>query len=476
MSSQDEKTTGDPDALAAGGDSGEAPGRILVVDDEEHICSVLKILLEGAGYEVYTTDDGREVLDKVAKENWDVIIQDIRMPKMHGLELLKGLQALNDAPLSLVITAFESWDDAVEAMRLGAHDYIRKPFDNDHIRDLVAQAVKRKRLLQSRPEDARTAGGNLIGNTPKMHEIMRLIRRAARTDSTIVILGESGTGKELVARAIHYGSPRALGPFIPVNCGAFTESLLESELFGHMRGAFTGAVADKKGLIEIAGGGTFFLDEVAEMTPATQVKLLRVLENREFKPVGGVETRSSDVRFITATNQDLEKAVEEGRFREDLYYRLNVIPVHLPPLRERKDDIPLLAGHFLARYSTRMRKRVEGIDEDAMADLMSYDWPGNVRELENTVERAVALTEGERITREDLAGRIREGAPRAGSAGVDIGPEGVALEERLAKVERDYIVKALSMTGGNLTRAAELLDIPFRSIRYRVKKLGIERP
>jgi DNA-binding NtrC family response regulator len=473
MSSRNEKTTGDP---LAGGDSGEAPGRVLVVDDEKHIRHVLKIMLEGAGYEVEATDDGREALRKAANENWDVIIQDIRMPKMDGLELLKGLQEIDEPPLSLVITAYESWDDAVEAMRLGAHDYIRKPFDNDHLRDLVAQAVSRRRLLQSRPEDARTAGSNLIGNTKAMHDIMRLIRRAARTDSTIVILGESGTGKELVARAIHYGSPRALGPFIPVNCGAFTESLLESELFGHVRGAFTGAVADKKGLIEIAGGGTFFLDEVAEMTPATQVKLLRVLENREFKPVGGVETRSSDVRFITATNQDLEKAVEENRFREDLYYRLNVIPVHLPPLRERKDDIPLLAGHFLARYSKRMRKRVEGIDESAMTDLMSYDWPGNVRELENTVERAIALTDDQRITRDDLAGRIREGASRTGSAGVEIGPEGVALEERLAEVERNYIVKALSMTGGNLTRAAELLGIPFRSIRYRVKKLGIERP
>ena len=466
----------DPQVGAAIDPDASAPGRVLVVDDEEHIRSVLKIMLEGAGYEVHATDDGNEALGKVSEGSWDVIIQDIRMPKMNGLDLLKSLQELEEPPLSLVITAFESWDDAVEAMRLGAHDYIKKPFDNDHVRDLVAQAVSRRRMLKSRPEDARNAGGNLIGNTPGMQEIVRLIRRAARTDSTIVILGESGTGKELVARAIHYGSPRALGPFIPVNCGAFTESLLESELFGHVRGAFTGAVADKKGLIEIAGGGTFFLDEVAEISPATQVKLLRVLENREFKPVGDVGTKASDVRFITATNQDLEKAVAENRFREDLHYRLNVIPIRLPPLRERKDDIPLLAGHFLARYSKRMRKRVEAIDEDAMAHLMAYDWPGNVRELENTIERAVALTEGERITREDLGGRIRERGPQGGKGNVDLGPEGVALEERLAEVERDYITKALAMTGGNLTRAAELLGIPFRSIRYRVKKLGIERP
>jgi len=468
----------DPRSGAGVGRDESAPGRVLVVDDEEHIRSVLRILLEGAGYEVHVTDDGNEVLGKAAGESWDVIIQDIRMPKMDGLKLLKGLQELDEPPLSLVITAFESWDDAVEAMRLGAHDYIRKPFDNDHIRDLVAQAVSRRRMLQSRPEDARNAGGNLIGNTPGMQEVVRLIRRVARTDSTIVILGESGTGKELVARAIHYGSPRALGPFIPVNCGAFTESLLESELFGHVKGAFTGAVADKKGLIEIAGGGTFFLDEVAEMSPATQVKLLRVLENREFKPVGDVDTRASDVRFITATNQDLEKAVAENRFREDLYYRLNVIPVHLPPLRDRKDDIPLLAGHFLARYSGRMRKRVEAIDEDAMANLMSYDWPGNVRELENTIERAVALMEGDRITREDLSGRITAGEPQTGPlapAQLDLG-NGFNLEEYLGDVERTCIERALAMTGGNVTRAAEVLDIQFRSMRYRVKKLGIERP
>ncbi|MHC4252498.1 MAG: sigma-54-dependent transcriptional regulator [Planctomycetota bacterium] len=481
MASDSDNRTDDPQTGSGNGGDEDAPGRVIVVDDEEHIRRVLRIVLEEAGYEVFTTDDGREVLKKVGQEDWDVIIQDVKMPKMDGLALLRELQQSSDPPFSLVMTAYSTWDDAVEAMRVGAHDYIKKPFDNDDLCAAVARAVQKKRLLRELSVEGtaeRYRFSDILGNSPGMQELFRLIPRAAPTDSTILVTGESGTGKELVARAIHYGSRRAQGPFIPVNCGAFTESLLESELFGHVRGAFTGAVTDRKGLVEIASGGTFFLDEVAEMTPATQVKLLRVLESREFKPVGGVATRSSDVRFITATNQDLEKAVEEGRFREDLYYRLNVIPIHLPPLRERSEDIPLLAGHFLARYSERMRKRVEGIDEDAMALLISYDWPGNVRELENTIERAIALIEGDRISANDLAGPILRRVPPSGPPApsqLDI-EKGVDFEGYLEQVERACVAKALAATGGNLTRAAELLNIPFRSIRYRVKKLGIERP
>ncbi len=447
-------------------------GRIIIVDDEPNMRQILSILLTGEGHEVFTTDDGHEALEKIVSEKWDVVIQDVRMPKMHGLELLKAIGEVDDAPLVLVITAFSTWDDAVAAMRLGAHDYIKKPFDNEHIKTAVANAVQRRRLwerLKAEGVERRFHFTDMLGNSGGMQEVMRLIRRAAPTDSTILITGESGTGKELVARAIHYGSPRAQDPFIPVNCGAFTESLLESELFGHLRGSFTGAVADKKGLLEIADRGTFFLDEVAEMSPATQVKFLRVLENREFKPVGDVETHSVDVRFITATNQDPEKAVREGRLREDLFYRLNVILIHIPPLRDRKEDVPLLAGHFLALYSDRMRQSVERIDEDAMELLVNYDWPGNVRELENTIERAVALTEKHIVTRDDLAGRIREPVPPA------LGGDGVDLEKHLETVERSFILRALRATGGNVTKAAELLRIPFRSIRYRIKKLGIDR-
>jgi len=460
--------------MVAGPDSHtERPGRVVVVDDEPGMRGLLKIMLEGEGYEVFATDDGTEVLKKVASESWDVVIQDVRMPKMDGLSLLKALQTLKDPPFVLVITAYSTWDDAVQAMRLGAHDYIKKPFDNEHIKTVVAQAVSRRRLFarlaaEGAPRPVNL--GNITGNSPGMQQVIKLVQRAAPTDSTILIRGESGTGKELVARAIHYGSPRAQEPFIPVNCGAFTETLLESELFGHLRGSFTGAVVDKKGLLEIADGGTFFLDEIAEMSPAAQVRLLRVLENREIKPVGGVKTRSVDVRFITATNQDLEKLVKEGRFREDLYYRLNVIPIYIPPLRERLDDIPLLAGHFLALYSRRMRKKIEGIDDDAIALLMQYDWPGNVRELENMIERAVALAEGNRLTRKDLAGRVLQSSP------APLGGEGIDLDKHLEEVERTYVLRALKTTGWNLTRAAELLRIPFRSIRYRIKKLGIKKP
>ena len=451
---------------------GAEPGRVIVVDDEANIRQILMSILEGEGHVVHATDDGNEVLKLVAREAWDVVITDIRMPKMDGHKLLRAMQDVKNPPFVLVITAYSTWDAAVEAMRLGAHDYIKKPFDNDHIRATVAQAVQRRRIAaRLAAEGAEKFDlGNLIGNSSAMQTVIRMVQRAAPTDSTILIRGESGTGKELVARAIHYMSARAHEPFIPVNCGAFTESLLESELFGHVRGSFTGAVANKKGLLEIADRGTFFLDEVAEMLPATQVKFLRVLENREFKPVGGVKTVSVDVRFITATNQDLERLVKEGRFREDLYYRLNVIPVPIPPLRERRPDIPLLAGHFIALYSRRMGKPIEGIDEGALEVLMHEDWPGNVRELENMIERAVALIDGDRITRDDVAGRaLQTGPPALESDGID-------LEEMLQEVERTYIERALKTTDGNLTRAAELLGIPFRSIRYRIKKLGIERP
>ena len=466
-------STGVPDAARKSGPESGETGRVIVVDDEANIRRVLQVMLEADGHTVFTTDDGREVLKKIVEESWDVIIGDVQMPKMHGHELLRELQAVANPPLVLVITAYSTWHDAVEAMRLGAHDYIRKPFDNDHIRATVARAIWRRRLLARLAAEGganRPRPSDILGSSGGILEVLRFIQRAAPTDSTVLILGESGTGKELVARAVHYSSLRAQGPFIPVNCGGFTETLLESELFGHVRGSFTGAVADKKGLVEIADGGTFFLDEVAEMSPATQVKFLRVLENREFKPVGGVKTNSVDVRFITATNQDLERLVKEGRFREDLYYRLNVIPISIPPLRDRREDIPLLAGHFLALYSKRIGKAVDGIDKDAIEILFNYDWPGNVRELENIIERAVALSEGTKVTRDDLAGRV------AGAESAALGGDGVDLEGRLEELERTYILRALKTTEWNLTRAAELLHIPFRSLRYRIKKLGIERP
>jgi two-component system response regulator PilR (NtrC family) len=462
------------------------PGRIIVVDDEPSMRKVLAAALGTEGHEVRTTDDGAEALKLYAAGGWDLVIQDLRMPKMDGLELLGRLKELDPQACVVVITAFGTWDTAVEAMRLGAYDYIKKPFDNDHLRSVVVKALDRIRAGQSGDEPdgdlPASAAEALTGNDPRIRELADMIRRVAPTDSTVLITGESGTGKERVARAIHAESLRAAEPLIPVNCGAFTETLLESELFGHVRGSFTGAVADKKGLLEVADRGTLFLDEVAEMSPQTQVKLLRSLESRSFRPVGGVTDRLVDVRFIAATNQDLQALVRRGSFREDLFYRLNVIPIELPPLRARKGDIPLLAGQFLAKYAFKTGKAVRAIDDDAAAWLKEHEWPGNVRELENTIERAVALTRSDRLTLEDLASStirrppaaaLPPGAIPAGTVQVELPAAGVSLVDHLAGIEKEYIRQALAASGGNLTRAAGLLGMTFRAIRYKVRKYGL---
>jgi DNA-binding NtrC family response regulator len=450
-------------------------GRILVVDDEENMRGVLRILLEKDGHEVATAGSGEEALELFEARVFDLVLQDIKMPGMDGLELLRRLKERDDRALVVVMTAFSTWDTAVEAMRLGAYGYIRKPFDNDEVRTLVQRALTQKHLFAQADGTIHTEAPRVIGSTPQMQEIFSLIKRVAPTDSTVVIQGESGTGKELVARLVHMHSLRAQNPLITVNCGAFTETLLESELFGHVRGAFTGAVTDKKGLLEVADGGTFFLDELGEMSLPTQVRFLRLLENREFLPVGGTETRKVDVRFLTATNRDLEAMVDRGEFREDLFYRLNVIPVHIPPLRERKDDIPLLAGHFLARYAERQSKHVTGFSPEALAYMQELDWPGNIRELENTVQRAVTLCSGEQISRAEIAtNRPRTGGRAEPVAEAPAFGEDFDLESALAEQERRYIRQALEQAEGNMTRAAELLGISFRQIRYKIKKLKIE--
>ncbi len=477
------KATGRPETGGGG-------GRIIVVDDEPSMRKVLSAALGSVGHTVHTTDDGAEALRLYASGEWDLLVQDLKMPKMDGLELLRRLKEADAAACSIVITAFGTWDTAVEAMRLGAYDYIKKPFDNDHLRSVVDKALERRRAgaASARGNEPRfSAAEALTGNDPRIREIIDVIRRIGPTDSTVLITGESGTGKERVARAIHVESLRSAEPMIPVNCGAFTETLLESELFGHVRGSFTGAIADKKGLLEVADRGTLFLDEVAEMSSQTQVKLLRVLENRSFRPVGGVRDKYVDVRFIAATNRDLEALVADGAFREDLYYRLNVIPLELPPLRARKGDIPLLAGQFLAKYANKTGKAVTEIDESAVSWLMEHDWPGNVRELENAVERAVALTRSEKLSQEDVASGMspRRSAsasgprPAPGSTGAvpaveDLPEEGINLAEHLANTEKEYIRKAMAATGGNLTRAAKLLGMTFRAIRYKVQKYGLK--
>jgi two-component system response regulator PilR (NtrC family) len=471
--------------------------RILVLDDEASMQRLMRVILEGEGYEVVATDDGREALDLVGREPFDLVIQDLRMPKMDGLTFLRLLKERRPEMLSIVVTGYGTWDTAVNAMRLGAYTHLAKPFDTEDFRQLVARALERRRHLAShrRPTDFPLL--DIVGNSPATNAVVHLIKRIAATDTTVLLSGESGTGKELVARAIHYNSLRQNGPFVPVNCGAFTETLLESELFGHVKGAFTNAIADRQGLFAAADTGTLFLDEIGEMSPLMQVKLLRVLEGRTYKPVGSSRESRTDVRILAATNRNLAQLMNEGDFREDLYHRLNVIPMALPSLRERREDIPLLAGHFLARYSKRMGKQVTGIEEEALRKLVEHSWPGNVRELENTIERSVALCAGERITEAEITGLDSAGfapQPAAGAAvfppvphapapGVlppsapTVLPEGgMDLERYLLALERAYIIQALERTEWNMTEAAKLLGMTFRSIRYRVGKLGIERP
>jgi len=496
--------------------------RILVLDDEQAIQRLLKVILEGEGYEVINTDDGRLALETIQRDGVDLIIQDLRMPKMDGLTFLRLLKESHPEVPSIIITAFGTFETAIEAMRLGAYTHLNKPFDTEEIRHTVLRALERIEIAKKTPRTG-VAFLDIVSHTQVMANVSNMIKRVAPTDSTILITGESGTGKELVARSIHYASLRADQPFVAVNCGAFAETLLESELFGHVKGAFTNAIADRKGVFESADRGTLFLDEVGEMSLPTQVKLLRVLETRSFKPVGGTKEMRFDVRFITATNRNLSQMVSDGQFREDLFYRLNVIPIELPSLRERKEDIPLLAGHFLARFVKRMNKPMHGIDDAVIAKLLAYSWPGNVRELENTIERAVALSSGDRITLADLAGPVLAGISGARSATTISGsyprmgvlrpqmpissamlgavpphqwahlvrtegmpppdpremvlPElGMDLEQHLIDQERSYILQALERSNWNLTEAAKLLNMTFRSIRYRVSKLGIDRP
>ena len=460
-------------------------GRILLVDDEPQLLKVLKVILGKDGHEIVATTSGEEALDLFDASEagddkqapFDLVITDLKMPSMPGLELLRRLKERQPQAIVVVLTAFDTWDNAVAAMQLGAYGYLKKPFDNDEIRAVVRQVIERKqvyaKLTKAGVKNIFHAG-DIVGNSPAMGEALEIVRRIAPTNSTIVIAGESGTGKDLIARAIHYGSLRAVEPFVVVNCATFTEGLLESELFGHVKGAFTGAVSNRKGLFEMADQGTVFLDEISELSPATQVKLLRVLENREIKPVGGSTNRTVDVRIIAATNSNLQALVDQGKFRSDLFYRLDVIRVELPPLRERRTDIPLLAGHFLARYAQRMDKSITGFSERAMDMLVGADWPGNVRELENAIQRAVALAEGTRIELADVLIRTPRAAGRSDSSvQALLSEQGVDLEERLNELERRYIMAALDRTDGNLTNAARLLKLSFRSLRYRVKKLGI---
>ncbi len=464
---------------------------VLVVDDERGIRELLCLLLDAEGHRTFGASSGEEALEIVGREKGtiDVVIQDLKMPGMGGIRLLRDLRSMDSSVPVIVITAFSTWDDAVEAMRLGAYNYIRNPFDTDSIRTIVHRALQTRTLLSEGGVDGDTDTNiyrEMIGNHTSMHQVFDAIQRIATTDSTVLIQGESGTGKEMVACGIHVQSHRRSRAFVPVNCSAFSDSLLESELFGHRKGAFTGAVADKDGLFQVAEGGTIFLDEVGDMSLSMQVKLLRVLEERKGSSVGSTELTPVDVRIVAATNKVMEDEVRAHNFREDLFYRLNVIPLWLPPLREREEDIPLLVGHFLAKYSLRMQKDVIRISDRALRTLCAHDWPGNVRELENIIQRHVAFCDGEAIEEIEIGSPGSTRRPRCDTGAeatattattattVLIPEDGMELEEELQALERRYLIEALRMTRGHMTRAAKLLGMSYRSIRYRVKKLGIK--
>ncbi len=454
------------------------PSRILLVDDDESLRSFLTILLQKEGYEVRVAATYAEAVEAFRSHGADLVLQDVRLPDRGGIDLLRSLRQIDPQAVVLVMTAYTTWADAVEAMRLGAFDYLRKPFDNDDIKATLARALRLRALRGQKGGLPSALEGQMVGHSPAIRRIHEMVRRVAATDATVLIQGESGTGKELIARALHTGSPRAQGPFVSVNCGAFTETLLESELFGHKRGSFTGAVVDKQGLVEVADGGTFFMDEISEMPTALQAKLLRLLEEKEFIAVGATSAKKIDVRFVAATNRVLMEEVRARRFREDLFYRLNVVPIEIPSLRDRVEDIPLLAGHFLSVYAKKMHSELTSFGEDALRALVRHPWPGNVRELENCVQRAVALARGKVIGEADLDERIVRGTPSPvaspGMDGAAIPPEGIDLDRVVADVERGYIRKALAQTGGNITKSAALLGLTFRTLRYKIKKLGME--
>jgi len=452
----------------------KSKAKILVVEDEKSMREILTMLLEEEGYGVVAAADGKEGVGWLRKDIFDMIITDIKMPGADGFEILAKSQELSPETAVIMITAFGTLESALEAMKLGAYDYIHKPFKIDEIRLIVRNALDRKRLRTEvsllRETVKRTYEvENIIGKSPKMQELLRLIPKVARTVSNVLITGESGTGKELVAVALHNLSPGSDKNFVAINCASFPEGLLESEIFGHMKGAFTGAVQNKLGLFEVADEGTLFLDEIAEMAASLQSKLLRAIETSTFRRVGGTADIKVNVRIIAATNKDLKKECDSGRFREDLFFRLDVIPLHLPPLRERKEDIPLLVEHFLRKYSEKSRQ----ISGSAMSLLVNCPWKGNVRELENIIERVLLFTDTEVITATDLPAELALPSEKpAGLPAVEQG--GIDVEDVLRKLERKYLLEALTLAGGKKTEAAKLLNLSFRSFRHKLSKHGIK--
>ncbi len=451
--------------------------KILVVDDDQGMREFLEIMLTGEGYRVNTASDAGKALNRCKKEKFDLVITDLKMPKMDGIEFLRSLKDLSPETMVILITAYASGETAVTAMKEGAYDYIEKDFAIDDLKKIVQNALNKKgvtrdeALFRKEVDDA-VCFGNMIGNSREMLKLYGTIKKVADTPANILILGESGTGKELVARAVHENSSRSHMPFTIINCGGIPENLLESELFGYIKGSFTGAYSDKAGLFEIARGGTVFLDEIGELPPLLQVKLLRIVQEKTFRRIGGTEDIHVDVRIISATNRNLTDNVKSGVFREDLYYRLNVIPLHLPPLRERKDDIPVLTEHFIEKYSQEFGKEIKTISAYALELLMQYPFPGNIRELENIIERSVALETSNIILPENLI-LPQEGMRKELFTIHELPDDGLDLNEQLDQFERVLIEKALQKANGVKTRAAELLKINYDSLYYRTEKLGI---
>jgi two-component system response regulator PilR (NtrC family) len=452
--------------------------QLLIVDDEPGMRQLLSHVFGRAGHTVRAAENGAKALELLRAEAADLIISDVRMPDMNGIELLRKVREFLPEVSVVMMTAFATVETAREAFKLGADDFIQKPFDVDELKLIVEKGLERLRLLQEnrafkRAQRERGRLDQIIGHSQKMQAVYQMIETVAQVQSTVVITGESGTGKEMVARAIHNLSPRADKPFVPVNCGAFTETLLESELFGYVRGAFTGATANRKGLFEAADKGTLFLDEIGEMSPTMQVKLLRVLQERKVRPVGAHEEVSTDTRVIAATNRDLSAMVKQGDFREDLFYRVSVIPIELPPLRERREDIPELVEHFVEKFC-RQTGRPLGVTERATEQLERYSWPGNVRELEHTIERAVALERTDNIQTESLPQSVTNYNPASiAPSAFDLPEEGINIVAHLEHLEKTYILEALQRTGGNQTRAAEILHLSVRSLRHLLDKHGI---
>ncbi|HOF04067.1 MAG TPA: sigma-54 dependent transcriptional regulator [Syntrophales bacterium] len=452
--------------------------RILVVDDDLGMRDLLEIMLTQEGHEVACSGAPEKALQRFRKDRFDLVITDLKMPKMDGIEFLRQVKELSPETQVILITAFASGDTALSAMKEGAYDYIEKDFDIDDLKRIVQEALGKRGVQKEEVQFIKDPAGyisfeGMIGKSREMLKIYATIKKVAETSANVLILGESGTGKELVAKAIHQHSPRKEMPFVVINCGGIPENLLESELFGYMKGSFTGAFTDKAGLFETANEGTIFLDEIGELPPLLQVKLLRVVQEKTFRRIGGKMDIRVNTRIISATNQNLEEKVKQGSFREDLYYRLNVIPITLPPLRARKEDIPLLTRYFIEKYSREFAKEIKTISSYALELLMNYPFPGNIRELENIIERSVALENTNIILPDNLF--LEKNQSRPGHAyPVEIPDTGIHLNEELAGIERLLIEKALLKAGGSKTKAAELLHVSFDSLRYRIDKLGIE--